>query len=202
MITEKDVEIFDFLTHSYRTFVLINDLTNTLFSDIEQKRVKSSPASQFYFQWCQRRLDGRRDVPLNPGLILMITWAIVVTTRERWLELLPETPFSKSDPEWGLKEAQLKWSKNPDPPINKVVKKMRNALSHSDFEVKLSKAEFPWGVVVRDSKIIFRDSKGRDDFELMISFSDLSKLNSKVYQTIEAVIDEYTQKRNKKSTPS
>ena len=191
MSSKKDLEFFDMLTFSYRNFALIHDLTNLLRYDVEipQEVISAENRSlirELYFTWCDKRTAGKPEIPLNPGTMLMISWAVIVHSRQYWLDLLPETPISKSSPEWGLHEARLHFSAEPDPSIKKVVHKIRNAISHADYRIRVSRgAVSPWKVFLKESKIIFRDSsRGNEDFELEISFNDLAKLNNKIYETI------------------
>jgi hypothetical protein len=190
MITDEDLWLFDLLTLAYRSFTIITDLTDILIFDEKNE----SPATQFYFKWCETRLNGKYEIPLNPGTIWMISSTIIVNSKERWLHLLPKTPLSEIGPEWGLKDIKLHYLSNPDPSISEIVHKIRNAISHSDFVFKIGREEAPWDVFLKESTFTFKDSRGEDLFELEISMSDLSKLNSTVYQTIQSFFESYKDK--------
>jgi len=176
MITPEDAMLFDLITYSYRTFALINDFTNALLSEVEHGTV--GPASEFYFPWCEKRLAGKHEVPLNKGTVWMISSAVIVSSKERWLSFLPNTPISLIDSEWGLTECRLDYPSNPDPSIKDIVWKIRNSLSHTDFTVKVGKEGTPWNVLLKETTFTFRDSIGKTPFELEISLSDLIKLNA------------------------
>lgn len=191
-ITDDDVYLFDLLTQLYRNFALIRDLTYRLDSEIKQD-VKGV-ASRFYFSWCDYRLEGRLETPFNVGTVWMLSSVIIVTSRERWLDYLPETPLSESDPEWGLKNIQLCYPSDPDPSIRKVVKKIRNSIAHSDLSVIIGKLTEPLEILFRDTVFTFRDSEF-EYFELVISMSGLSKLIASVYITIEKKIEQYMSTR-------
>jgi len=187
MITNEDLRLFDLLSFAYRSFALITDLTETLISDEK----KESPATQFYFKWCETRLNGKYEIPLNPGTIWMISSAIIVNSKEKWLILLPKTPLSKIGPEWGLRDIKLNYPINPDPSVSTVVHKIRNAISHSDVKFKMGGEETPWHIFLKETTLTFKDSKRKDPFEIEISISDLSKLNSMIYQTIHSFLESY-----------
>jgi hypothetical protein len=188
MISEEDLRLFDLITYSYKAFALINDLNNKLISDMTKKITGS--VTQFYFDWCDYRIDGKREYPFNPGIVWMITSVIIVTSKERWLDHLPDTPLSKSNPDWGLQEAQLCYPANPDPSIKEVVHKIRNAISHSDFDFIVGRENTPWSVFLKESQFIFRDTR-KNPFQLKISVMDLSYLNAKIYTTIYPILREY-----------
>ena len=37
----------------------------------------------------------------------MISWAVIVNSKENWIDFIPETPIDKSDPKWGLKRIKI-----------------------------------------------------------------------------------------------
>lgn len=187
MITDEDIRLFDLLTYSYRSYALISDLTDMLISETEQK--SKGPATQFYFKWCDKRLEGKYEIPFNKGTVWMITSVIIVTSKERWLKLLPETPISESSHEWGLLEARLSYPTDPNPSIRKIVQKIRNSISHSDFDVKVGREGTSWDVLLKETTFTFRDSREKGGFELEISLSSLSKLCMAIYQTIQVLIE-------------
>jgi hypothetical protein len=91
--------------------------------------------------------------------------AIIVSSKERWIDFLPNTPISESDPKWGLTVSRLYYPSNQDPSIKEIVGKIRNSISHTVFTVKVGKDGTPWNVLMRETTYTFRDSKGKKPFE-------------------------------------
>lgn len=125
----------------------------------------------------------------------MLTSVVIVTSKEHWLDFLPDTPISESEAEWGLREARLSYPLKPDPSIKEVVWKIRNAIAHSDFSVKVGRNGTPWKVLLKETTFIFKDSRGREPFEFEISMSDLSNLTAMIYITIQKHIEKYEVKK-------
>ena len=184
MLTEEDVLVLDIMTYSYRSFALISDLAYTLIAYPDE----THPATKFYNAWCKFRRYPRCELPLNPGTLWMITSAIIVNARERWLNYLPNTPVSTSDPKWGLKNSRIKYPNDSDPSIRTVVMKIRNAISHSNIKIKVGDEDHSWNELLTETTFTFKDSIA--DFEIEISVSDLTKLNGVVYATIQDIVTE------------
>ena len=194
MITDNDLELFDIISYSYRSFALIKDLTDYLIHDAENKRLTFE--TLFYNAWSKKR-GINQEIPLNPGTMLMISWAVIVNSKENWIDFIPETPIEKSDPKWGLKRIKILKRKGKQPPsIRDVVWKIRNSLSHSDFTVKPGKDGTPWSVFLNETFFTFKDSKG-GKFELEINMIELSMLNVTIYETIRQKMLEYSASRGK-----
>ena len=188
MVSEADLRLFDLLSYSFKSFSLIKDLNDALIA--ESSRGKIGPASQFYFAWRDRRIDGKQEMPLNPGLIWMMTSAVIVASRERWLEYLPDIPLSNSEPEWGLTNAHLDYPTNPDPSIKRVVQKIRNSISHADFDFVEGGEGTSWFVYLSESHFVFRDMI-TEHFEIKLSVIALSQLNKKIYETIYGILSKH-----------
>jgi len=179
MITENDILLFDIITYSVHSFALIKDINDELLSG------NKNPITQYYLDWCKKRLPEGAPYPFNPGIIWMYTSAILVNCK-RWLNFLPKTKISMSDPKkWGLKTAELRFPKDQDPSIKRTVRKMRNAISHSNIDLITGSKEAPWDAYLEETKFIFR---GKDDFELKISVPNLARLNAAIYETIDEAL--------------
>jgi hypothetical protein len=194
MITDEDVELFDILSSCYRNFALISDLTSKLL--IEAELGNLSNASHFYHQWCEYRMEGKHELPLNYGTILMLSWAVIVNTKERWLNFLPDTPVEESDLKWGLLESKLKFTSKNNPSVKDVIERVRNSISHADFKVNIKNVNVSYKRLLSETTYTFEDGKKRD-FKLEISMKNMSCLLNEMYLAILEPIQEYMDRKEK-----
>ena len=123
-----------------------------------------------------------------------MTSAIIINSK-KWEEYLPSTPISQSPDEWGLKKAEFSYPKDPDPSIQTVVTKMRNALAHSRIEIIIGDLDLPRTLLLAETFFVFKD---RDGFEMKISILDLSRFNSTIYEEIVPVMKKFMETYHKK----
>ncbi len=192
MITENDVRLFDVITQAIQNFALIVDLDKEL-ADNELSK-KTSLGQEYYLKWCEKRVKGRAPRPLNPGTIWMMTSAIIINSK-KWEKYLPTTAISQSPDEWGLKKAEYTYPKDPDPSIQTVVTKMRNALAHSRIEIIIGDLNLPGTQLLAETFFVFKD---RDGFEMKVSILDLSRFNSAIYEEIVPVMKRFMETYHKK----
>ena len=62
----------------------------------------------------------------------MISWAVIVNSKENWIDFIPETPIDKSDPKRGLKRIKNFKKKRKTATFNK-----RCCMENSQFLVAL-----------------------------------------------------------------
>ena len=149
-----------------------------------KKNNQTSLGQEYYLKWCKKRVNGRAPAPLNPGTIWMMTSAIIINSK-KWGKYLPSTTISQSPDKWGLNKTEYSYPKDPDPSIQTVVTKMRNAIAHSRIEVIIGDLDLPRPKLHAETFFVFRDLDG---FEMKISIPDLSRFYSAVYEEVKPVM--------------
>ena len=111
-------------------------------------------------------------VPLNPGILIAYLYMGFLFTKEVWFDLVPNTPMSQLDENWGIPGIDIRKCKHSDPPLKQVVRHIRNALGHYNLQVSFDKSQ-P-GDAMMKTFITFRDEFNADDqFEARVSIHSL-----------------------------
>ena len=182
----NEIAILQLMTLSYYNFTLIRDLTDELLENSDMK------LNEFYKKWSIKYF--KKDIrllPLNSATVLMISYVNFLAARQIWFDIFDDKPISKIDKKWGLHNAEIQCDMSCDPPLNYVLKRMRNGLAHYRIEVTeikelRKKDNIEFRDLMDNSYFIIRDEniKGEDKFMIKINFTNLAKLNSEVYTTI------------------
>lgn len=131
--------------------------------------------------------------PYNFGVVIGELYCCLVFAKENWLNLLPDINFDKIDNSFGIKTANWIYTTKQAPKLKDIVRRMRNAVSHSNFKIQLSdNKEYP--ALFDEAYITFEDlnPKNEDDyFRITLQVKQLKVFYTKYRNIIfEAIINQ------------
>ena len=122
-------------THCMHSVAFLFDITDAIFSE-ESYEIS---VGAFYDEWLKQVGAPRPKItPFNPGVFNAYLYVGILLAKERWFDLLPDEPIDKSEPDWGLHEANVTAPKEPNPTIRYVVRRIRNSLGHARHDVNIA----------------------------------------------------------------
>jgi hypothetical protein len=113
----------------------------------------------FYDQWkreCGFNEDENQHLPYSLGTITGYLYCGVLLAKEKWIDLLPEDPIEKTNPDWGFSSAVYTSSKNQTPTVKYTFRRIRNALGHGN-------------IIMKAPDTFKRNPRDRNDFEKIIT---------------------------------
>ena len=184
-MSSNEVLILYLMSLSYHNFTLIRDITGELMINSEIK------LNEFYEKWSKQYHEQLFQLPpLNPATLWMISYVNFVAARQPWLDLFDDTPISKIGEKWGLRHAEILCEEHCDPPLNYVLRRIRNGLAHNRIDItnikKFNTIEnIDFEGLMKNSYFIIRDeNNGKKKFMIKINLINLGKLNKEVFETI------------------
>jgi len=116
-------------------------------------------------------------VPFSLGSIAGWLSIGMTLTKEKWDDLLPLTPMSESS--WGLRGTEYVDSRNPNPSVRDVMRRMRNAMSHGQFHIHVPATGATAATVMDDVSVAFWDvnpNNPRDTFRAEVTLRQAAHL--------------------------
>ncbi len=169
LILEKDY--IDFMTDMGFSSNLLEGLNLAL----SKSEYRTMSLETFYGMWMKKNNLSEIICPYNFGVIIGELYCGLVFAKENWIDLLPDVLFSDIDDSWGIKTDKLNYSEKSEPTLRDVVRRIRNSLGHSNFEIELSEIK-SYPELFNEAIINFWDSnikKPEDKFSISLKICQL-----------------------------
>lgn len=175
---DQEKNTIDLVTDAMFSLSFLESANNAIFSspntDISLKR--------FYRTWLERTGAPQRQIPFSLGSFVGYMFCGLLITKENWSDLLPAGPLSRLDPAWGLTGVACVSPQEPQPTVAYVIRRLRNALGHTNFSVHVPGTEEIGGDLAKINDLTtwtFNDVNPRnlaDTFEMTLTINQVAKL--------------------------
>lgn len=179
MTTEKsladEADAVDFVTSCIMGTGFLMGVTSLLHTPQRE----NISVGQFYRDWLQCASPQQRRLPVEPGNFVGCLNCGLILTKELWFDLILDTPVSEAPEDWGFADLTVSDSKQSEPTLRHVMRRIRNALAHGNIKLNVC------GLAITDSLFHFHDeSQRKGTFDAVISISTLIKMIRKFQSVV------------------
>lgn len=179
--SESDNIAMDIISGSMYSLDFLRNISAAIFDH----RIKDMTVRDFHAEWLKKIQYSGHSVPYCLGSIFGYLYCGILLSKARWCKLLPEDSVNTAPSEWGFVGTKYNSPKKPNPTIQYVVRRIRNALGHGNISINVphdlnhrkDDFEFEKRTIIKFYDEDFRDSS--DIFEIEISIEGLSMLVKK-----------------------
>ncbi|MFC0772563.1 HEPN family nuclease [Terrimonas alba] len=182
---DEEKNTIDLVTGAMFSISFLDTITNALFNH----EANTQSLIDFYNYWLKGTGAKDQKIPFSPGSFVGYLFCGLLITKENWSDLLPDQAISTLDPDWGLSGVSGLPEDKADPKLSYVIRRVRNALGHTNFTMHVPTPEEVNGDLSKIhtlTKFTFRDVDPKHPnnwFEVMLTMHQLELLIKK-FQSI------------------